>query len=103
MNKQDWTKGAKALGKLRQGFMTLEDIRRYEEQKPVEERLEKNYRRGYRDGWVQAVLAMGDLMFQGKLTRQAALDTCYEFWNKQLFDWMRGDCSRMVLPPNVER
>ena len=88
---------------MRQGCMTLEDIRRHGEQKPVEERLEEDYRRGYRDGWIQAVLAMRDLMFQDRLSRQTAYDACYDFWEAQLLEWMRDDCSHMALPPGIER
>ena len=82
-----------------QGYCTMEDIRRHEEQRPVKERLEEDYRRGYRDGWVQAVLAMSDLMFQDRLSRQTALNICYDLWQGELLDWVRGDCSCMELPP----
>ena len=90
----------KALEELHQGCCMLEDIHRREEQRPIEERLEEEYRRGYRDGWIQAVLSLSDLMFQDRLSRKVALDICYDLWQDELLSWMHGDCSHIELPPD---
>ncbi len=87
---------------LYQDYATAEDIQRLEERRPIEERLEGEYRRGYRDGWIQAVLAMHELMFRKGLNRQAAYDACYDFWEAELLEWAAGDCSQTVWPPSVE-
>jgi len=94
------TNQLEVLERLHQGCCTLEDIRRREEQRPIEEQLEEEYRRGYRDGWIQAVLALSDLMFQDRLSRRIALDACYDLWQNELLDWARGDCSHTELPPD---
>jgi hypothetical protein len=60
---------------------------------------EEGYRRGYRDGWIQAVGAMWDLVANRRLTPQAAHDVCWRHWETTLLPWAWDDCSRMVLPP----
>lgn len=60
--------------------------------------LEGEYRRGYCDGFVQAVNAMADLLAR-RMSCQRVIDYLYDFWERDLMDWERGDCSKMILPP----
>jgi hypothetical protein len=60
---------------------------------------EDEYRRGYRDGWVQAAGAMSDLMANHRLTLQAAYGVCWRHWEITLLPWTLDDCSQVVLPP----
>ncbi len=55
---------------------------------PEPETAEEAYRWGYHDGWVQAIDALHDQMFQHGRSRQAAYDVAWSFW-VELFDWMR--------------
>jgi hypothetical protein len=48
---------------------------------------EGEYRRGYRDGWIQAAGAMGDLMGDRQLTWQAAYAVCWRHWETALLPW----------------
>ncbi len=45
---------------------------------------EGEYQRGYRDGWIQAVGTMGDLMSNRHLTWQAAHAICWHHWETTL-------------------
>lgn len=67
-------------------------------QENPEEVLEAEYRRGYCDGFVQAVNAMADL-FAHRLSRQRVIDCLYDFWEQDLMDWRQGDCTREIWPP----
>ena len=78
---------------------TAKESLEWQAKRPVRERLEESDRRAYRDGWVQAIGAMRDLMFERRLSRQAAFDACYDVWQGALHEWELGDCSRMELPP----
>jgi hypothetical protein len=49
---------------------------------------EGEYRCGYRDGWIQAVGAMCDLMNNRQLTWQAAHAVCWRHWETTLLPWM---------------
>jgi hypothetical protein len=49
---------------------------------------EGEYQRGYRDGWIQAAEAMGDLMSNRQLTWQAAHAICWRHWETTLLPWM---------------
>ena len=49
---------------------------------------ESEYRCGYRDGWIQAVRAMYDLMSNRQLTWQAAYAVCWRHWETTLLPWM---------------
>ncbi len=57
---------------------------------------ENGYRRGYRDGWIQATGAMSDLMLEQQLTCQAAYGVCWHHWETTLLPWTWGDCSQVV-------
>ena len=70
---------------------------------PDPEQPEVSHRRGYRDGWIEAIDAMWDLMFANKMTREPAYARCREHWEKVLCAWRDGDCSQMVIPPPLER
>jgi hypothetical protein len=63
---------------------------------------EDGYRRGYRDGWIQGVGMLSDLMVDHQLPWEAAYDICWHHWQTTLLPWLVSDCSRMALPP-VER
>ena len=60
---------------------------------------EEGYRRGYRDGWIQATGAMCDLMSDRQSTWQAAYSACQHYWETTLLPWMWDDCSQVVPPP----
>jgi len=55
---------------------------------------ESEYRCGYRDGWIQAVGAMCDLMSNRQLTWQAAHAICWHHWKTTLLPWMWSDRTR---------
>lgn len=60
-------------------------------------------RRGYRDGWIEALDAMWDLMFSNNMTREPAHARCREHLEAALRPWRDGDCSQMVVPPPLPR
>jgi hypothetical protein len=60
---------------------------------------EEAYRRGYRDGWIQAAGTMYDLMSGHQLPLQAAYDACWNHWVMTLLPWRLGDRSWIVSPP----
>lgn len=68
-----------------------------------ENEREREYRRAYRDGWVQAIDAMHDLMFQDRLSRQAAYDRCWEHLNGPLLEWLQQTppLNSMQSPPEI--
>ncbi len=68
------------------------------------ETAELGYRRGYCDGWVQALDAMHDLLFKGRMSREEAYEYLWEYGvNGPLADWRgRGHgkkADRMEFPP----
>ncbi len=69
---------------------------------PPESR-ERAYRRGYADGWVQGIGAMWDLMFGRRLTRKAAYQAAWDFWQDELGAWRRqAPKDRLILPPGLD-
>lgn len=64
---------------------------------------EETYRRGYRDGWIQAINAMQELMFERGVSRGKAHKTCWDHWEEALFEWQqRGRKeSREEWPPRI--
>ncbi len=70
---------------------------------PQPERPRVSHRRGYRDGWIEALDAMWDLMFVNNTTREPAYARCCEHLDEALRAWRDGDCSQMVIPPSLER
>lgn len=78
-------------------IFTLADA--YKEREP--ESAEAAYRRGYCDGWIQAVEAMHDLMFDRRLSRQAAYEQAWDHWQGALAKWRHGDTSAVVWPPAI--
>ncbi len=62
---------------------------------------EQEYRRGYCDGWIRASDTLHDLMFDRKLDRQAAYNLCFDHYEGALSEWLHGDCSQLVYPPEV--
>ena len=69
-----------------------------QEQKDAQER---EYRRGYRDGWVQAIDALHDLMFQEHASREEAYYLAWEHWEGALLEWeMRAQTKpHFEIPP----
>jgi len=59
---------------------------------------EEAYRRGYRAGWIAAYNAA-----PFRREQQSAYDRMFDFWMGALLDWMRGDCSKTELPPEMPR
>jgi hypothetical protein len=59
---------------------------------------EDGYRRGYRDGWIQGIGTLSDLMADRQLPWEAAYDICWHHWQNTLLPWLVSDCSRMALP-----
>lgn len=67
---------------------------------------EHAYRRGYRDGWRQAIDAVWTAMFERGYTRQDAYDVACDHADGPLAEWLRR-CpweapEGMELPPRCE-
>lgn len=65
---------------------------------PSEVAQEREYRRGYCDGWLGCMSAALDL----GLAEQAS-DKLASHWDGPLVQWQQGDCSREVPPPEMWR
>lgn len=71
----------------------------------LEEFRESEYRRGYRDGWVQAIDAMFDLIQDKDLPASSARKVyqayhrCWVHGERALWEWALGDCSKVEWPP----
>ena len=65
------------------------------------EKPEHSYRRGYHDGWVQAIDALHDLMFRDGLSRQAAYDAAWDHGERELAEWVKADCDKETWPPPI--
>ncbi len=74
--------------------VTYADLARQLADLPPEQQREREYRRGYVDGYVQAVDALHDLLFQHGLSRQAAYELA---WNHA----MTGDLHRWKMHPEA--
>ncbi len=63
---------------------------------------EQTYRRAYRDGWVQALYAIGEAMFERHMSRDASHQACWQHWEDQLAYWMQrandGEVTRETPP-----
>ena len=59
------------------------------DKKLQDERLEEGYRSGYRDGWRVAESKSSELS-----------DSDFKRKDADLTKWMKGDCSKIVLPPH---
>ncbi len=66
---------------------------------PDEPEQEAEYRRGYRDGWIEALNALEHQQRRGGW--QHAHDAAYGHWQGPLAEWQRGDCTTLVLPPQM--
>lgn len=62
---------------------------------------EQEYRRGYRDGWIQATNALQDIWFLKKL--DYIRDALFDFWRTRLSAWQKTDRANRFLfaPTNV--
>ncbi len=63
--------------------------------------IEFNYRRGYTDGFISACMSVFDMLGAG-ISKKKAHERCVEFWTDELPEWARGDCSKVVLPPELK-
>jgi hypothetical protein len=80
-------------------FKTYEDIDKEIDTWPKEHLAEAEYRRGYTDGFIQAVEAMYSLWFAGKQTSHAL---AWQHWEGPLHKWLVGDKSnRCEFPPRL--
>ena len=66
---------------------------------PDEPGQEAEYRRGYRDGFIEALNALEHQQRRGGWQR--AHDAAYSHWEGPLAEWARGDCTTLVLPPQM--
>lgn len=68
-----------------------------------EDTHEQTYRRAYRDGWVQAIETMHDLMFSKGMARQEAYDRCWYHWEHHLLTWQQRAKNENTFekPPEV--
>ena len=60
--------------------------------------LEREFRRGYRFGFIEAANAM---LFLGRPNLQRAYDKLFRHWDAVLLKWMRGDCTKVIEPPKI--
>ena len=65
----------------------------------TDKQREREYRRGFRDGWIIAVNKMYEGMIDHRYARLAAYMKLRDWAEKELFEWMHGDCSKLVMPP----
>ena len=74
-------------------IFTLADL------EPRTDEHEKEYRRGYCDGFVSAANAIVDIWFLGK---QKAYDVLFDHWEGSLSAWKRTEISNhMLFPPGL--
>lgn len=67
----------------------------------AEEEMERNYRRGYADGWVEAVNAITDL-FDGEVADRIS-ERLYNHWTRRLMPWLcETHCDSEASPPALE-
>jgi len=85
--------------KLMTGDELMTEAEREMRERPREV-MESEYRRGYRDGFIEAVNAMADL-FQRRLSKQATYDLLFDHWEGDLLLWTHGACDEKKLPPKV--
>jgi hypothetical protein len=73
-----------------------------------EEQQEREYRRGFCGGWLQAIQALLDQVPPGVLAQDVSAELgkaygrCFGHWQRALHRWASGDCSRLILPPELE-
>ncbi len=63
---------------------------------------EESYRRGHQDGWVEALNAIGELMFKKRYSRDRAHELCWNHWITELYDWVNGNCEERTVPPFLQ-
>jgi 5-methylcytosine-specific restriction endonuclease McrA len=80
---------------------TLKDIYdSLEDETPEWSRLrEGEYRRGFRDGWIQAANLMFDVWFMKK--KQVIYDLFFDHWMTELDEWMSRSDSGLEPPPVI--
>ena len=62
---------------------------------------EEEFRRGYTEGWEEAIKAVYDLIHFKDLNYQEAYDWCADHHNDTLEPWRDGDCSNHEPPPEL--
>lgn len=60
---------------------------------------EQEYRRGYADGWIDAMNAFMDLMQTQQLSKEVAYEALYDHWQALDCEW-REQGGTFVLPPS---
>lgn len=66
---------------------------------PNAEGEEREYRRGYCDGWEEAISQIEGLLLYAEVPRRAALDMMKSHLRDRLTPWQFGDCREEVTPP----
>lgn len=59
---------------------------------------EAEYRRGYQDGWIEAVNALGDLMDK-ETSAQEIYDRLFTHWEQVLLTWGKASTDNVEFPP----
>ena len=77
--------------------MTFEELSQELDKIPQAEREEKEYRRGYYDGFSQAIEAF----YSSNLSKDKTYDALYAFLQDELFKWSRNGNmkNRAEFPP----
>ena len=66
-----------------------------------DEMEEVYYRKGYRDGWIEAAQAMEGLLTRLGVRPAQAFQEMEQQWRWELRKWAVGDCSARVEPPRL--
>lgn len=61
---------------------------------------EGTYRRGYSDGWIEAVNTMSEFEH---LSSDELHELLFNHWQHALIDWQRNNLNKEVLPPYVKQ
>lgn len=77
--------------------MTAEPTTAVHLAEPDEPALEAEYRRGYRDGFIEALNSLEARHGRGGWARAA--DAAWDHWSGPLRTWARADCRTLVEPP----
>jgi hypothetical protein len=78
---------------------SLEELSKELDNIPRKEMEEMEYRRGYHDGFAQAIEAF----YSSRLGKEKTYDALYAFWQRELFEWSRhGNMkNRSEFPPEA--
>jgi hypothetical protein len=82
-------------------FKSMKELIYFMDTLPRPQYTELVYRRAYRDGWVEALLTIHELMFREDLKRRAAYDACWRHWEGALAEWLHSDPKKPGVPPRM--